>query len=182
MTAFYNDYDNLRTEEAGTPYPVGAPPQYLLIPLTFGNLADAESFGGELSAIWDVTECWKLSAGYSYLRIQMHLDSTRLDMTQTEAEEEGVSPRNQFHLRSYVNLSENLRFDTISNYVDNLPHRDIRHYTRLDQRLGWRINESVELSIIGQNLFDSRHIESHSNTHQVTELQRSLFAHLIWRF
>jgi hypothetical protein len=56
-------------------------------------------------------------------------------------------------------------------------------YTRLDSRLGWRLGESLELSIVGQNLLSPDHAEYHDAFAILHSLMaRSVFGKVTWRF
>jgi len=70
LAAFYNAYDQLKGSQRLTPFyePIPAP-AHMVIPLTFNNLAETHSYGLELAPAWSVTEKWKLSASYSWLRV-----------------------------------------------------------------------------------------------------------------
>ena len=67
-------------------------------------------------------------------------------------------------------------------YVSTLSHLGIPSYTRLDTRLGWRLGEFVELSLVGQNLLRARHAEFFDSTVHGTEIERSVFGKVTWRF
>jgi iron complex outermembrane recepter protein len=82
-----------------------------------------------------------------------------------------------------------LEWDAAAYYVaglrtnlSGLPDR-IGSYTRMDTRLGWRPNASAELSIVGQNLLSPNHLEF-PNAYQLnsTQVQRSIFGRISWRF
>ena len=53
-------------------------------------------------------------------------------------------------------------------------------YTAVDARWGWHINRGLELSLVGQNLFDPRHGEWSTAAARV-EFDRALFVKLLWR-
>ena len=56
-------------------------------------------------------------------------------------------------------------------------------YTRLDSRLGWHLGESLELSIVGQNLLSPAHAEYHDAFTILHSLvARSVFGKITWRF
>ena len=56
-------------------------------------------------------------------------------------------------------------------------------YMRLDARLGWRIGEAGELSLVLQNLLDSGHPESHPEDFSVaSEVTRSAYVRVRWQF
>jgi iron complex outermembrane receptor protein len=182
FAGFFNVYDNLRTYEGQSPTFEMTPAPHMRLPFSPDNQMDGETYGVEVSGNWQVMENWKLAAGYTFLQMQMHPKNTSTDEN-NESGNEGSSPHNQIHLRSYVNLPRNLEFDTALYYVDNLPALDIPSYFRLDARLGWHISENAELSLAAHNLLDSRHPEFFAWGTQVpTEAERSFFAKLTWRF
>jgi iron complex outermembrane receptor protein len=54
---------------------------------------------------------------------------------------------------------------------------------RLDTRFAWRIGESLEVSVVGQNLLQPKHAEF-PDIHYVNHMQdqRSFFGKITWRF
>lgn len=183
LTLFFNDYHKLIGFENGPPFlePVPAPP-HLVIPLVFNNNLKAETFGGEVTAQLELTEQWRLSAGYSYLKMQFDDDNMTAGLLNSEARI-GSSPRHQYKVRSLLDLPGNLEFDTSLSYVDSLAARDIPAYLRLDTRLGWRPSEVVELSVAMQNLLDDQHPEFTDQTGvTASEVPRSIYAKVTWRF
>jgi outer membrane receptor protein involved in Fe transport len=67
-------------------------------------------------------------------------------------------------------------------YSDNLPGMGIPGYIRTDVRLGWHINENMELSAVVQNLFDRQHPEFSNFLLDTGEIERSFFVKLTYRF
>ncbi len=183
LAVFYNDFRKLIVPGNGTPFfePVPAPP-HLVIPLVFRNNTAGETYGGEIAAQLEVTEQWRLNAGYSYLQMQLRSDDTAAGVVNGEVRA-GSSPHHQYKLRSLLDLPGNLEFDTSLSYVDSLPARDIPAYLRLDTRVGWRPSEALELSVALQNLLDDRHPEFTDLTGVTSsEVQRSIYAKVTWRF
>jgi iron complex outermembrane receptor protein len=175
LTAFYNDYDDLRTIEPTSPGPVS--------PSKVANKLFGESYGTEISATAQVTKRWRLQGSYSYLEVQLHREAGSLDST-TERTTEGSSPRNQFFIRSLFDLGWNIEFDSTLRYVDVLPAPKIPSYLTLDLRLAWSPRKNLEFAIVGQNLLDDRHPEfapTFVGT-QKTEVQRSVYGTVLWRF
>jgi outer membrane receptor for monomeric catechols len=67
--------------------------------------------------------------------------------------------------------------------VDRLPNQKVPSYARLDARLGWRLAESVELSVAGQNLLDPCHFEfGPAYMLNPTQAKRSVYGRITWRF
>jgi len=183
VTAFLSFYQHLQSLEPGSPYVTesqGYP--LLIVPLTFASLAHGRDYGAELFANWRVTRRWKVSPGMSMLRMSILPDPSGRDATL--AETAGNSPRQQFEIRSKVDLRRNLELDNSFKYVSSLPTQNIPGYGRLDMRLGWRLGEFVELSVSGQNLTARRHLEflDDSGLFLQTEVARTVFGKITWRF
>ncbi len=181
FTGFLTSYHELETTEPEAPF-FATDQGLLVIPLKFGNLAHARSYGVEFFAHWNVTDRWKINPGYSLLQMAVKRDpsSQDPDIEQTS----GNTPRHQFQIRSLFNLRRNLEWDSSLIYVSGLRHLAIPSYVRLDTRLGWRLGESVEFSIVGQNLLTPRHLEFFDTSGLVlhTEVERSVFGKITWRF
>ena len=175
VAAFYNDYRNLITAEAGAPFMEMSPaPPHLIIPLVYDNKMDGETYGVEVAAECDVTERWKLRAGYSFLNVRLHPHSSSTDTRCEEAERR--SPHNQFHIRSFLDLPGNLELDTALYYVDSLPTCDVGSYVRVDARLAWRPRDGLEVALTLQNLLDAQHREFTERTGtQAREFQRAAY-------
>ncbi len=136
-----------------------------------------ETYGAELSVNWKVNDSWRLSSGYSWLQMQLH------GGTPSSEAAEGDSPHHQFHVRSYLDLPHDLQLDTALYYVDNLPTRKVSSYVRLDARLGWRARDNLDFSVGVQNILDDRHPEFGQGFLVIpTEVQRSIYAKMTWRF
>ena len=108
----------------------------------------------------------------------------------TERAIEGQSPQNQVYLQSSWDLTKEWEFDLMGRYVDSLSNfpsaapRRVPSYISMDARLGWRPNKNWELSVVGQNLLDSHHLEFGGNqflSAPLIELQRGVYAMAVWR-
>jgi iron complex outermembrane receptor protein len=182
LTAFYNDYDDLRTLEPIRPGP--------LSPSIVANKLFGESYGAEISATAQVMSRWRLQGSYTYLDVQLHRESGSHDSS-TEITVERSSPHHQFFVRSILDLGWNVQFDSTLRYVDVLPavnsvpmRPKIPSYITLDVRLAWSPRKDLEIAIVGQNLLDDRHPEfapTFIGTQQ-TEVERSVYGTVVWRF
>ena len=181
LAAFLSFYDDLTSAEAKTPYFTTAPaPGYLVIPLVLENLAGAHNYGGELFLNWNVTNRWRISPGYSLLHMSMTRDPASNDSTIGQTA--GESPEQQFQIRSSLTLPHRMEWDSNLFYVGRLSSTGIPGYARLDTRLGWNFGESLELSVVGQNLLGP-HLEF-PDAHGLnsTLAERSIFGKVAWRF
>ena len=186
LATFYSSHYRLRSASLGAPFfsPTPAPPR-AVIPLTLTNEIRGESYGAELASNWNVTHAWKLSAGYTFLRLHLRRYPGSVDALPPDAEdEEKNSPRHQAQVRSYLRLPRGLELDTAIYRVGRLARASIPGYTRVDARFGWRATETFELSLGLQNLLDPRHPEfGLTQLGEIpTQVERSLYGKLTWRF
>lgn len=158
LAAYYNEYQDLRTIEASSPFPDTStfPPQ-LILPTTLANSLEGSTYGFELQGTWQPADRLKISAAYTYININLHY--TNHILIGTNISEETLTPRQQFQIRSYLDLTHNLTLDGEAYYVDELEERNIDGYFRLDLQLGWQASKHLKISIAGENLFSSGHQE-----------------------
>jgi iron complex outermembrane receptor protein len=172
ISAFYNDYDELRSLEPLA----GAPGQFIIL-----NELRAKTYGVELSALWQALDWWQLRGGYTFLKKKMRLGSSQ-DINRGRGE--GNDPQHQFLIQSMINLPAKWEFDSVLRYVDNLNQRGptLSRYVSLDLRLGWHPTPNWEFAIVGQNLLDHQHPEFLAVGAVGTEIRRSVYGKATWRF
>jgi iron complex outermembrane receptor protein len=71
----------------------------------------------------------------------------------------GTAPRYQLQGRSLLSLRKNFEWDSGRKFVSALATQNVPGYLPVDSRLGWRVDESFEISLTGQDLGSGRHIE-----------------------
>ena len=111
LSTFLSYYHDLETSEPGTPFLVtnpGAAP-YLVLPLTFANLARARNYGAELFLHWTPVRRWTLSPGYSFLHMSVQQQAGSLDTISGSIP--GYSPKHHFQIRSVLNLRRNVEWN-----------------------------------------------------------------------
>ena len=172
ISAFNNVYDHIRTAEPGPP-PNG-------IPITFGNGVDGNSHGIELSYIYQATDWWNLRGGYTFFKKDLSVKSSSSDMNGGTAESN--DPKHQFLLQSSMDVCKKFEIGTVIRYIDKLPQPKVSDYLSLDLRFAWRINKSVEISLVGQNLFDDHHPEFVPSSPSAREIERSIYAKVLCKF
>ena len=179
---FYNVYHRLQTWEPAQPYTSNEPqPFHLVLPLIVSNRMRGESVGVEVSATLDLTSRWRIASSYSWLHLQLHLEPGSGDFTSESAERK--SPKHQVQMRSEVDLSRKVQFDTSVYYVGALPALAVPAYTRIDARLGWRPLRQLELSIGGQNLQGGLRTEYiPEGPFAPSRIGRSFYTRATWRF
>ena len=176
LTAFASRYPNLQSYEWLTSTPVPNPlAPGLLLSLMMGNGSTASNFGGEVSANWNVNSRWTLSSLYSYLRFKVNVDPSIPDGS-------GDGPKHMAQFHSLFNLTRHLEFDNALYYISRLSGNNLPGRVRLDTRLGWKAGERWEFSIAGQNLLRPQTLEFGDTSFAGTEVQRSIYAKVTWRF
>jgi iron complex outermembrane receptor protein len=185
LATFSSHYYGLQTDEPGQPFVTTDPgTEHFVIPVIFGDNAHANNYGAEAFLAWSVSHRWKISPGYSFL--QMHVAGDRISQDPAAGEIANESPKHQFQIRSFLNLTRRLEWDTTVYRVGRLTDGgdgSTPSYTRLDSRLGWHAGESLEFSIVGQNLLSPAHAEYHDAFAILhTLVERSFFCKATWRF
>lgn len=181
LAAYYNDYENLQTNEVTDGYTV-----------VFGNKMSGHATGLEIAMDWRPSLWWRIQASYSNVNLSLDLDSDSQDLGTSVQVGEGSSPEHQISLRSSMDLTKEWELDLWAYYVDTLPVSsstalrndiEIKSYTSLNVRLGWRPRKKLEFSLVGQNLQGGDHTEFIGNsTGGETQVERSVYGKIRWDF
>lgn len=180
LALFYQVYDKVVGLVPGTPGLEATPaPLHILVPQIFRNNLAGETYGAELAARWQVTDAWRLTGSYSWLRMQLQPDpSVRQE-----------SPQQQFQLRSDLDLPRHVGLHAAAYYVDQVVSLEgalrtpVPAYVRLDLGVTWRPTASLELGLWGQNLIDNQHPEYYGyKPAPRTEVPRSVVGTVTWKF
>lgn len=68
-------------------------------------------------------------------------------------------------------------------YVDDLTGVAIKHYYRFDTKLSYALTDNIDLSLVGQNLFNSGHQEFSPFTYRsAAEVGRSIYSSISIKF
>jgi iron complex outermembrane receptor protein len=178
--AFYDDYGNLIAPiGTSTQIETGASPPYVSVTSPQENAGPAHTYGLEISARWDATDYWHLTANYSWLDTQLGFYSPDTQ----------PGPRQQAQLRSSLDLPCRLELNGDVSFVDQVAapygmgQMNIPSYVRLDLGLVWHATRNLELGVWGENLAQARHVEYTSYTSTlVTEIPRGVFGRITIRF
>jgi iron complex outermembrane receptor protein len=178
IATFYNIYGGLsKAVVTGPPSLEFFPqPTHLILPLTFINGTGADTYGVELATNWSISDHWRLSTQYTFLRILTYPVDIAAD---------GGSPKHQIYMRSSWDLRENVDFDLTFRYVDCLTGYDVPSYVTMDARLAWRPKKQLELAVVGQNLLQDHHQEFGVVPlpgYEVTEVPRGVYGTVTWRY
>lgn len=176
VAVFYNDYDKLFNGRFGDPVNMGT---YLLWPLTTANSKTGHSYGLEVSGKWNVSNDWQLAGAYSYLGLTID-QKDETDFYSVI----GKQPKHMFNIFSTYSFGDGLEMTNMLYLNDDLKGRaNINGYQRFDTRISYLIQDGMEVSLVGQNLFDDRHQEFIPFTYiSPTEIGRSFYVTLTANF
>lgn len=180
LAAFYNNYDKVLILTPGTPFLELSPRPVVIAPETTGNGGPAFSKGVEASLNTSLKPGWEVSGTYSYI----NLDSNQGPAAQVGSlgGAQAGNARNRFAIRSKLDLPRRWEWDATLYYVSSLDN-GIPSYTRLDTRLGWRLNSHAEVNLIGQNLRQPEHLEFFTEDYvRSNEIKRSAYLELKFPF
>ncbi len=178
VATFWNDYDHLRSANIGVPVcqPSGQllpldptcvfTSTYVELPAPIQNAIFSETAGVEVSLSTQVTDWWSLHGSYTYFD---EIDFENVLGLSTVFLED--SPKNQFSLRSNMDISEDLRLDLWLRHAGEYAVLGIDEYTAIDIRLAWAPSESLEVSAVGRNLGAGTHPEFISELNDLTPIQ-----------
>jgi iron complex outermembrane receptor protein len=181
IATFYNHYHNLFDEEilAG-PFAEDNPePPHLLLPAQFGNGLLGSTMGFEIAPEWTITKFWQLRPSWSYLQMDITRAPHSLDVG-TAPGINGSSPRHEVTVQSSLDISKMLTFDFTYRYVSALPGQMVPAYSTGDAALAWRIRPELELSLVGQNLFQPDHFEFAGDPGPLVGIRRNAYLALRW--
>src|SRR5690606_31911755 len=158
----YNQYDDL--------YSVEALPGTLTYQIQNGT--EGRSWGAELSGTWQISEDWRLKGGYTYFDKDLQNKPGRIyDFSAL-----GNDAKHQGLLTSNMNFPGNFQLDLSMRYLGELPQPLVPEYFTFDARVAWTFKQSIELSVVGQNLWEEKHIEI------LNQIPRSLYAKITCQF
>ena len=158
-SVFYNEYDDLRSQEA-TPL------------ITLANLYDGYTTGVELAGNLQPHPRWLLHASYTGQRVSLKPLPGSHDTTNARAEAD--DPSHIVSMRSYLNLPRNFELDAFFRAVGKLRASNLPGYEELDLRIGWQATDRVGLSLMGRELLHPRHAEFAGGGSQLRYFQREV--------
>lgn len=180
FAGYYNVYEGLIVFQENPPTFESNPlPPHALLSQGWRNAGHGQTYGAELSVQWQVTESWRLTGSHTWLRTNLV----------SAPESNAISPRQQFQLRSDLDLSRRLELNAAAYYVGPIVATTgqrptaIPSYVRMDLGLVFRLRDSLELGVWGTNLLDRRHLEFASpETSVIADVPRGVTGKITWRF
>jgi iron complex outermembrane receptor protein len=179
---FYNVYDDL---SVGQPLPTVTTVPPIIAPLIVTNQAFGTTHGLELAVTWQAAAPIRIYGAYTFFKENIH-SALRASAFPPELTME--SPRNQGFLQISLDLPHDIDFEAIGRAVSRLPGLippATPGYVELDLPVTWRPKTKLAIEIVGQNLLHDHHPEFGTNPFirtTVTEIERSVYGKVTWRF
>lgn len=170
-TAFFHDYDEIRSAEQA------APPA--AFPVVVSNGLRGHVYGVELVADIQVTTWSRVHLGWTGQRVEIRATPGSTDAT--DGSGESHDPRHIAALRWALDLPARLECDLMGRWVARIDNQDLPSYAELDVRLGWQPRRGLHLAVVGRNLLHDRHAE-HGAPGQRVFLERSILGTAAWSF
>ena len=161
-TFYYNQYDDF----------LSAPVSRGLTFITFGNGMEADVYGFELGGDIEPWEWWKIRSGYSFNKVNMHLDLEENDLAGVERINENSTPKHIFFVHNSFDLPRGFQLDLVTRYVDHINLTGTSPYFELDLRLGYKW-KNILLEAVARDLFQAHHPEQQSTNS--TQVERSVY-------
>ncbi len=182
VASFYNIYHDLQNygplslAVSSTP-----PPLHLNIVVPYANGIEGHTIGAEIAPDWQITHWWQVRGSYSYLHMALRDAPGFTDTGNILGSYAGSSPSHGVFVQSLFSLPKRSEFDLKYRYASALPAQAVKAYGTGDARFGWHATENLELSVVGENLFQPRHAEFGGNPGPLVELKRSVFGKITWQ-
>jgi iron complex outermembrane receptor protein len=176
VAAYYNEYDDLQTNEPDPPFVVLTPPVHVIVPSHLANGMRGESVGGTFVASWQPIRRWRMRLQYSYFDLDLAIVAPSQSINSPSLA--GNSPRHQVAIHSFLDLAGDLSLYTGIRYVDELPNQAVDSYVATDINLGWRFSPNGTTSLVIQNFADDTHPEFGNGN----LVERSAYLKLNWYF
>jgi iron complex outermembrane recepter protein len=174
VSAFFNAYDDIRTTEF---QPGGG------LPIQLMNGLEGHTYGVEAWSVTQLTPWLRINLGLSALWKRFHEKPGHVDLAQRDAL--GHDPHLQLFLRAELNPVERLRLNLGLRRIGALDgvagDPPIDGYFEADANLTYRLSETLELYVAGNNLLHETHLES-NDAQRVRLAQRSLYLGTRLRF
>jgi iron complex outermembrane receptor protein len=147
VAAFYAQLDDLRGGRIASD---GA--------AVISNEAEGNTTGVEAWAIAQPTQRWRLTFGLLELRQRLRPKPGSVDVAAPASL--GNDPRHTLKVRSAYRLTDRIDLDLSWRYVSALSYlTTVPGYQEADARIAWRLDENVELAVLGSNLLHRTHVE-----------------------
>ena len=147
-TVFHHRFTDLRSQDAPT---AGG------LPITIGNSLEGEAHGLELSVNVQPVAWWRSHAGLQLLHTSIERAPGSRDISGGVSE--ANDPPRWLKFGTSLDLSHNVEVDVHFRALAALPNPVVPEYAEVNGRVGWNVNERVEIWLVGDDLLHDHHPE-----------------------
>jgi iron complex outermembrane receptor protein len=190
-TFFHNAYNDLYGYgPSQTLVELSPAPPHFLLQLPLANATKGDTDGIEIAPDWKPSTWWELKGSYSFLHlsVQNRAPAAGVYNVLITSADNGSSPHHEIELQSLFNLPGKIEFDTTYRFVSGLPAQTatppgppVGPYSTGDVRLAWHPVAGLEVSFVGQNLFQPEHAEFGGDDGPLVGVRRSYYAKVTWK-
>jgi len=181
ISAFRNDYAHLLSLTPSTPVFVPSAMPFVRQPYAIDSDLHGYGYGVEASGTWRARQGWTLTAGYTYLTLDLTSDGIERDLRYEDTEDD--SPRHQVVVRSLASIGRRWEADAMVHALGSSDAGRVPAYARVDLRVGYRATDRLTVSVAGLNLLKARHAEFLSILNEeITQPRRSVLLQTTWGF
>lgn len=188
---FYNSYHDLYGYGPTSVFVEPTPaPVHVVAEVPLANATEGDTTGVEIAPDWKPFRWWNLKGSYSFLHLLVH-DRPGVAgpfNSLVVSSDNGSSPHHQVQFQSLFDLPKRLECDFDYRFVSALPAQastpagqTVEAYSTADVHFSWHLAESVEWSVVGQNLLQPHHAEFGGDDGPLVGIRRSYYAKLTWR-
>jgi len=162
IAAYYNLYEDLNEPTVidvqtvfvpGVPFPVSTDTT-----VEFQSRGDAETWGLEAVIKGEIAPWWQTQLSYSHFNFSTGIDPLTGQPFTGFLFLSG-SPEHQAALTNNFRIGPSVTLNTQLRYVDDLLGGEVPSYVAGDIRLRYEAPSGLDISLIGENLFDDRRLE-----------------------
>ena len=170
VSVFYNRYDDLRTTEF-TPVTI--------LPFKLDNGFKGRNYGIEAWLVQQLLPGWRIDLGLATLGERFRLKPGHNDIAGGVSL--GANPHHQITARSDLALSDAVSVTAALRAMDELHRQHAPAYIEADARIGWKLNDAIELYAAGNNLLHKAHVET-ADPNRAQRIERSVYGGTRVRF
>ncbi|MBS1701592.1 MAG: TonB-dependent receptor [Armatimonadetes bacterium] len=184
ITAFYNDYTNLRSIEFVDNQVVMDATPHIDSNYIFRNSVSAHTYGAEASIGYRANDLWNLTGNLSYIGDHFSLRNGAIQpFPLAGVDGSGSVPKWMANIRSSWILNDTSDFDLSAYYTSANPVFNLPAYTRVDARYSAKLPNNWHLTLMGQNLLGPSHLEGTTSFSEVPmRVRRTLSLQIGYRF
>lgn len=183
LSTFWNQYAHLQSFSARADIP--AAPGVTDVTIQYENRISGSTSGFEIAPQISILPRWRLNVGYSFLSSVFSVAGAASDISSSGSVNtyEHSTPKHMVFAQSIIDLPLGISFDQSFRFSSALPAQKVPSYETMDLHLAKKLGSRLMLEVVGQNLFQPRHVEwgTGDPTQPDVGIERAAYASLIFR-